>query len=67
MEYSDYFILRFGGDNVLKGLVNESAAMLPPNETPDAMGDASLELSEEDHFLPGSQRMKSFKLSFKSD
>ena len=51
MEYSDYFILRFGGDNVLKGLVNESAAMLPPNETPDAMGDASLELSEEDHFL----------------
>jgi len=51
MEYSDYFILRFGGDNVLKGLVNESAAMLPPNETPDAMGDASLEPSEEDHFL----------------
>ena len=50
MEYSDYFILRFGGDNVLKGLVNESAEMLPPTDAPEAMGDEAMELSEQ-HFL----------------
>ena len=51
MEYSDYFILRFGGDNVLKGLVNESAAMQLPNDAPEAMGDGPTEVSEDDHFL----------------
>ena len=50
MEYSDYFILRFGGDNVLKGLVNESAEMLPPTDAPEAMGDGAMELSDQ-HFL----------------
>ena len=49
MEYSDYFILRFGGDNVLKGLVVNSAEMQAPTET--EMGEPAEEPSKDDHFL----------------